>query len=118
MKPYASKCQLVDIADDGTKTYKVWIQKKDVHKGKTVKYTITEYAKGKDMQSALRSVLKQPLVDRLKSIPNNVYVSLAVLGLIPWAYTFTKYPYLALGLLIASAGVAVTALNKYFKYND
>lgn len=117
MKPYASKCQLIDIAEDGTKTYKVWIQKQDAHNGKTVKYTITEYAKGKDMQGALRSVLKQPLVDKLKSVPNNVYVTLSILGLIPWAFTFSKSPFLALGLLGASAVVAVIALNKYFKYN-
>ena len=118
MKPYASKCQLVDIADDGTKTYKVWIQKQDVHNGKTVKYTITEYAKGKDMQSALRSVLKQPLVDKLRSVPNNVYVLLFVLGLIPWAFTFSKSPFLALALLGATAACTVATLNKYFKYND
>ena len=88
-----------------------------MHNGRTIKYTVTEYTKGKDMQSALRSVLRQPLADKLNSIPSTVYAAVCILGMAPWAVTFANEPFLALGLLSASIAILIFGANKYFKYN-
>ena len=119
MKPYASKCELVSLSEEtGLKTYKVWIQKSSMVNGREVKYAITEYAHGRDMQSALTSIMRRPIANRLKRIPNSVYVVLVMLLMALFAYSFMRAPFLTLGWATVATAAGVYLLNKYFKYNE
>lgn len=112
MKPYATEAYcFAENPDTGLKTYRIIYVGSDGNTNQVV-------ATGRDMSSALRTVIRQAQKDRLASVPTELWALLSVLLIAAFSVTavYAKSPLLT----VFGGGFGLTALylllEKHFKY--
>ena len=113
MKAFAEKATL--MADgDGIKLYEVvWY---DGHGKKHL-----DMARGHNMKSALDTILKQKKADRIKSVPEWVWILLymSVTGVFSFSVVYGGFNYLSVTIGAAAlVSVGYTFIQKYFRYTE
>jgi len=113
MKAFAEKATL--MADgDGIKLYEVvWY---DGHGKKHL-----DMARGHNMKSALDTILKQKKADRIKSVPEWVWILLymSVTGAFSFSVVYGGFNYLSVTIGAAAlVSVGYTFIQKYFRYTE
>ena len=113
MKVFAEKATL--MADgDGIKLYEIiWY---DAHGNKHL-----DMARGHNMKSALDTILKQRKADRIKSVPEWVWILLymSVTGTFSFSVVYGGFNYLSVTIGAAAlVSVGYTFIQKYFRYTE
>jgi len=113
MRAFAEKATL--MADgDGIKLYEViWY---DGHGKKHL-----DTARGHNMKSALDTILKQKKADRIKSVPEWVWILLylVVTGAFAFSVVYGGFNFLAVTIgASALAAVGYMFIEKYFRYTE
>jgi len=111
MKAFATEATL--IADGDLKLYQIkWV---DSHGNEQ-----QTAAKGKDMQSALKSVLRQSQRDKLENLPMFVYLLAAVLIVSSFAIValVSQAPLVSIMGGVFLLGLLYMLLDKYFEFTE
>jgi hypothetical protein len=111
MKAFATEAKL--MADGDLKLYQIkWVDSHGNENEDTVK--------GKDMQSALKSVLRQKQRDRLESLPMFVYLLAAVLIVASFAMVamISQAPLVSMMGGAFLLGFLYMLLDKYFQFTE